>query len=82
MNGVEQPMADSRPQGVAAEDLADGDLDRELKRLHETRHDVVLGGTADALETHTRRMLELEAEYIRRFPDKAAPDPGRLRPSS
>jgi hypothetical protein len=75
-------MADSRPHGVAAEDLADEDLDRELKHLHETRHDAVLGGTADALETHTRRMLELEGEYIRRFPDKTAADPGRLRTPS
>jgi hypothetical protein len=65
--------------GIPASDLADDDLDRELAHLHETRHDTFLNGTEDALEAHTRRMLELEAEYLRRFPERAAPDPARVR---
>jgi hypothetical protein len=65
--------------GIPAADLSDDDLDREVAHLHETRHETFLNGTEDALETHTRRMLELEAEYLRRFPDRAAPDPARVR---
>ena len=49
---------------------------------HETRHDTVLGGSESALHTHTRRMLELEQEFIRRFPDDAAPEPLRTRAGS
>jgi hypothetical protein len=65
--------------GVAAADLTDDDLERELSHLHETRHDTFLNGSEDALETHTRRMFELEAEYLRRFPERAAPDERRTR---
>ena len=68
--------------GVPARDLTDGDLDRELKHLHETRHETFLDGTEDALRAHTERMLELEGEYLRRFPDRAAPDPMRTRQGS
>ncbi|WP_242419126.1 DUF6158 family protein, partial [Frankia sp. CpI1-P] len=32
-----------------------------------------------AFETHTARMLELEREYLRRFPQAASPDPRRTR---
>jgi hypothetical protein len=71
----------SRPNGIPATDLPDDDLDREMTHLHDTRHDTVLGGTEDALETHTRRMLELEREFLRRFPDRSAPDPARVRAS-
>jgi hypothetical protein len=68
--------------GIAAADLSDDDLDRELRHLHETRHETFCNGTDDALETHTRRMLELEAEYRRRFPDRVQPDPQRVRTPS
>jgi hypothetical protein len=65
--------------GIDPAQLSDDDLDRELARLHATRRETFLEGTEDALETHTRRMLELEAEYVRRFPDRVAPEPARLR---
>ena len=65
--------------GIPGRELSDDDLERELGHLHETRHDTFLNGTEDALETHTKRMLELEGEYLRRFPDRAAPDPSRVR---
>jgi hypothetical protein len=65
--------------GVAPERLSDRDLDRELAHLHRTRHDTFLRGSEDALETHTRRMFELEDEYLRRFPDRVTPDPARVR---
>jgi Family of unknown function (DUF6158) len=65
-------------EGIPASQLGDDDLMREMQHLHETRHDAVLHAGVDALETHTRRMLELEAEYTRRDPDREI-DPDRLR---
>jgi hypothetical protein len=67
--------------GIAAAELSDEDLDRELERLHDTRRDTFLHGTQDALDVHTRRMLELESEFLRRFPGRSAPDPARVRAS-
>jgi hypothetical protein len=71
-------MADDRT-GVPASELSDEDLDRELARLHETRRETFLSGSADALKHHTDRMLELEAAYAERFPDRIAPDARRIR---
>ena len=65
--------------GVPPEQLRDDDLDRELAHLHETRHETFLNGTEDALENHTERMFALEKEYLRRFPERVAPDPARVR---
>jgi len=70
------------PHGIEPAELDDDDLRRELKHLHETRHDTVLHGSEDALEHHTERMLALEAEFLRRFPQEAAPDPLRTRAGS
>jgi len=69
----------NRAEGVPPRDLADDDLRRELQHLHDTRHDVVIGGSESALETHTARMLATEQEFLRRFPAEGAPDPGRTR---
>ncbi|MCK9899225.1 hypothetical protein CC117_09065 [Parafrankia colletiae] len=68
-----------RPEGIPAPELSDADLVREVRHLHLTRHDTFLTGSEDAFETHTQRMLELEREYLRRFPDSASPDPRRTR---
>lgn len=68
--------------GVAPRDLADDDLRREVLHLHETRTDALLRGSQSALEAHTGRMLALEEEFLRRFPDDAAPDPARTRAGS
>lgn len=68
-----------RSHGIAPADLGDDALRREMTHLHETRNDTVLGGSEDALDTHTRRMLELEQEFQRRLPGEAAPDPQRTR---
>jgi hypothetical protein len=78
---TEQPPAEHQ-SGVAPADLSDEDLRRELAHLHETRHDTFLGGSEDALETHTRRMLALESEFLQRFPSEGAPDPARTRAGS
>lgn len=56
--------------GVPASALTDERLERELEHLHETRHDCFLHGSDDALEFHTARTAELEAEYLRRVPDR------------
>ncbi len=69
-------------QGVPPGELADDDLEREVTHMHETRHETFLNGSEDALEHHTARMLALEEEYLRRFPDRAAPDPMRVRASN
>ncbi len=74
------PMTD-RSQGIAPDQLADDDLRREVAHLHETRHDTLLGGSESALRAHTERMLALEREFLRRFPE-AAPDPRRTRAGS
>lgn len=81
--GCGDPMGmTDRPDGIPADALTDDDLRRELAHLHETRHDTVLAGSESALENHTRRMFELEAEFLRRLPGEAAPDPMRTRAGS
>lgn len=68
-----------RTEGVPASQLTDDDLIREVEHLHATRHETFLNGGQDAFETHTARMLALEHEYLRRFPEALAPDPLRSR---
>jgi hypothetical protein len=64
--------------GVPASELSDEDLDRELAQLHRTRDETFRRGSDQALKRHTSRTAELEAEYLRRFPDRDV-DPTRLR---
>jgi len=64
--------------GIDPAQLSDEDVVRELRRLHATRSDTFFHGSDDALEHHTARTSELEAEYLRRFPDREV-DPARLR---
>lgn len=64
--------------GIPASDLADEELNRELAHLHETRHEVFLHGSAQALDHHTQRMADLEQEWLRRHPERQI-DPQRLR---
>lgn len=64
--------------GVPGADLPTDDLLRELLSLHETRHDTLRHGSDAAFRHHTRRLAELEAEYLRRFPAREV-DPARLR---
>jgi hypothetical protein len=65
--------------GVAARNLADDALRRELRRLWKTREETVLHGSSHAIATHTRRMLELEDELMARFPKETEPTPARTR---
>ena len=64
--------------GVPPSELSEADLLRELQHVHETRHETFLHGSHDALDAHTWRTGELEAEYLRRFPEREV-DPERLR---
>ena len=72
-------MSTATNPGVPPERLSDDALRRELAHLHETRHETFLHGSEDALEAHTRRMLELEREYLHRLPAEVTPDPRRTR---
>lgn len=76
------PEEDKVTPGVPPAELSDDDLERELAHLHETRRETFLHGSEDALDAHTGRMLGMEKEYLRRFPDRAAPDPMRVRASN
>lgn len=58
------------PLGVAASELTDDDLLRELASVHRTRHQTLRYGPDAALAHHDRRSRELEAEYLRRFPQR------------
>jgi Family of unknown function (DUF6158) len=56
--------------GVPTGELSDEELERQGVQAHATRHWVFLHGTAEQFRTHTRRMLELEEEYLRRHPQR------------
>ena len=56
--------------GRPASELSDEELETQGKQLHESRNWVFLHGSAAQFETHTRRMLELEQEYLARFPKR------------
>jgi hypothetical protein len=58
------------PTGRPAAELSDEELEAQGKQLHDSRNWVFLHGSAAQFETHTQRMLELEQEYLRRFPKR------------
>jgi hypothetical protein len=71
--------ADAVPTGgVPAASLGEEDLLRELKSLHDTRNTTLLHGSDESLAHHSARTVELEAEYLRRHPQRHV-DPERLR---
>ncbi|MGV9826502.1 DUF6158 family protein [Gordonia sp. NPDC003429] len=65
-------VADTAPRmvGRPVEELSDTELEVQGKRAHDTRNWVFLHGTAEQFATHTRRMLALEQEYLRRHPKR------------
>jgi hypothetical protein len=63
-------MKTPETQGRSARDLSDEELEQQGKQAHETRNWVFLHGTAAQFATHTSRMLELEQEYLRRYPKR------------
>lgn len=64
--------------GIDPKELGDEDLLREIGQLHQTRTETLLHGSDDALRNHNQRMSELEAEYLRRYPQRHI-DAERLR---
>lgn len=60
------PITTGRP----AHELTDEELEQQGKNAHDTRNWVFLNGTAEQFATHTARMLELEQEYLRRYPKR------------
>jgi Family of unknown function (DUF6158) len=58
------------PEGVPAGELPEDDLMRELAQIHRTRQETFLHASESAVENHTQRMTELEAEYLSRHPDR------------
>ncbi|MEU0395500.1 DUF6158 family protein [Streptomyces sp. NPDC006208] len=65
-------------RGVDPERLDEPDLLRELQNIHRSRHDTLLYGSDSALAAHNVRMAELEAEYLRRHPQRPVAS-GRTR---
>jgi hypothetical protein len=63
-------MSTPETQGRPARELSDEELERQGTRAHETRNWVFLHGTAEQFATHTSRMLELEQEFLRRYPKR------------
>ncbi|TXS44435.1 DUF6158 family protein [Streptomyces sp. t39] len=71
-------MKETGRQGVDPAQLSEQDLLRELETIHRSRHDTLLYGSSAALAAHDVRMADLEAEYLRRHPDRP-PAAGRTR---
>ncbi|MEV6927820.1 DUF6158 family protein [Dactylosporangium sp. NPDC051485] len=73
-------MEPATPIGVPGAALSEADLTRELRHLHDTREEALRHAPERALANHDDRTAELEAEYLRRHPEREV-DPRRLRPS-
>jgi hypothetical protein len=65
-------------EGIDPQELSNDLLLHELKHLHATRFDTLCHGGSEALHNHTQRMTALEAEYLRRYPERQI-DPNRTR---
>ena len=72
----------ARKFGLDPGQLEDAALERELRYLYATREETFFQGTRQALLNHTERMLQLEREYARRFPERTEPDALRTRKGS
>jgi hypothetical protein len=68
--------------GVDPHQLDDAALERELRYLYATREETFFHGSRQALLNHTERMLRLEQEYARRFPERTRTDALRTRKGS
>ena len=77
----DQVMTTHHPNGIDPAELSDERLVHELETLHARRVETLRHGSDDALAASTRRTDALEAEYLRRHPQREV-DPARLRPPS
>jgi len=64
-------------EGIPGADLSDEDLERELRHVHEKRHDIFVEGTVDQLRNHGLRTAELERAYLERFADRVKDAAGK-----
>ena len=64
--------------GIPPQELSEDDLFRELEQLYATRGQTLRHGSDQALTTHTQRIQEFEADYLRRYPQREI-DPDRTR---
>ena len=69
-----------RKFGLDPRQLEDAELERRY--LYATREETFFHGSRQALLNHTERMLELEREYSRRFPERTKADALRTRKGS
>ena len=53
-------------------EISNDDITRELDHLHQKRHDIFRTGHAEAWRNHMERTMQLEVEYLRRFPHGVA----------
>jgi Family of unknown function (DUF6158) len=58
------------------------DISTERRDPDATREETFFHGSRQALLNHTERMLELEREYARRFPERTKADALRTRKGS
>ena len=65
--------------GLDPRQLDDAALERELRHLYATREETFFHGTRQALLNHTERVLQLERQYARRFPERTKADALRTR---
>ena len=71
-------MSEHAAGGISPGTLDDDRLERELRSLHDTRVDTLLHGSIEALAHSTKRIAELEQEYLARRPGREI-NPDRLR---
>ena len=69
------------PAEHPTESLQDEELLHDLDTLYQRRLTTLRHGADAAVESSSRRIAELEQEYLRRFPDREV-DPARVRPPS
>jgi Family of unknown function (DUF6158) len=60
--------------GLDPRQLDDAALERELRYLYAAREETFFHGTRQTLLNHTERVLQLEREYARRFPERTKAD--------
>jgi len=68
-------------EGIDPARLDDEDLLRELGHLYQTRLDTLRHGSEQSVRHSGQRLNALEAEYVRRRPEREI-DPERLRGGS
>jgi hypothetical protein len=67
------------PAPHPTESLSLQELLADLDQLYRTRIDTLRHGAREAVASSAERIAELEAEYLRRLPEREV-DPHRLRP--